>query len=152
MKKFLAGFFALTVCLSAQVTAVTGTSPIVSTGGNTPAISCPTCVTSSSGTITYNGHSLFAGSAPAVTECGGSATLGAGSNDNAGFISIPATGAIPATVCTITFATTFTHAPAMSFTTSKNQVLVSPLTITTTTVRFRISSDMRGGVITYSAF
>ena len=28
------------------VTAVTGTSPIVSTGGTTPAISCPTCVTS----------------------------------------------------------------------------------------------------------
>ena len=33
------------------VTAVTGTSPIVSSGGSTPAISCPTCSTSS-GTVT----------------------------------------------------------------------------------------------------
>jgi hypothetical protein len=151
MKRILAGFFAFTLALSAQVTAVTGTSPIVSSGGNTPAISCPTCVTSSSGTITYNGHSLFAGSAPTVTECGGNPTLGAGSNDNAGFINV-GTSIKPVMVCTITFATAFTHAPAMAFTTSKNQVLVSPLTITNTAVRFRVSSDMSGGVITWSAF
>jgi len=139
--------------LSAQVTAVTGTSPIVSSGGDIPAISCPTCVTTTTGTITYNNHALFAGSAPAVTECGGNATMGTGSNDNAGFIQVSATPTTkPVVVCTLTFATAFTHAPAMSFTTSKNQVLASPLTITTTTVRFRLSADMIGGVITYSAF
>jgi hypothetical protein len=151
MTRFLAVFLAFTLSLSAQVTAVTGTSPIVSSGGNTPAISCPTCVTSSSGTITYNNHALFSGSAPTVTECGGNPTLGAGSNDNAGFINV-GTNIKPAVVCTITFATAFTHAPAMGFTTSKNQVLASPLTITTTAVRFRLSSDMSGGVITWSAF
>jgi hypothetical protein len=151
MKRLLIVSLFVAGIVNAQVTAVTGTSPIVSSGGNTPAISCPTCVTSSSGTITYNNHSLFAGSAPVVTECGGNPTMGSGSNDNAGFINVGTT-IKPTLVCTITFATAFTHAPAMSFTSSKNQVLISPLTITTTSVRFRISSDMSGGVITYSAF
>lgn len=107
--------------------------------------------TGAAGTVTYNGHTLFGGSAPTVTECGGNPTLETGSNDNAGGINV-GTSSKPATVCTITFAAAFTHAPAMSFTTSKNQVLASPLTISTTAVRFRLSSDMSGGVITYSAF
>ncbi len=37
---------------SGTVTAVTGTSPIVSSGGTTPAISCTTCLTTSSAVVT----------------------------------------------------------------------------------------------------
>lgn len=159
MKRFFGGFFG---CLTFAVLLTHHFSPSIKssdesafnfamgqTGPTGP--TGPTGATGPAGSVTYNNHTLFAGSAPTVTECGGNPTLESGSNDNAGGINV-GSSITPAVVCTLTFATTFTHAPAMSFTTSKNQVLVSPLTITTTAVRFRLSSDMSGGVITYSAF
>jgi hypothetical protein len=54
------------------VTSVTGTSPVASSGGTTPAISCPTCVTSSSPGA---GIAHFAGSTQAVTSSAVSLTV-----------------------------------------------------------------------------
>lgn len=61
-----------------SVTAVTGTAPIVSSGGTTPAISCPTCITASSPAA---GIARSAGGTQAVTtsEISGDATT-SGSN------------------------------------------------------------------------
>jgi hypothetical protein len=57
------------------VTNVTGTAPITSTGGATPAIACPTCVTSVSGTanqITSSGGTTPTLSLPATVVAPGS--------------------------------------------------------------------------------
>jgi hypothetical protein len=57
-----------TICAGGTVTSVTGTTPIASSGGTTPAISCPTCVTAVS-IATANGISgtSSGGSTPALT-------------------------------------------------------------------------------------
>jgi hypothetical protein len=49
------GAISCSTCSTGGVTSVTGTSPVVSSGGTTPAISCPTCIVS-------NGFVMKAGS------------------------------------------------------------------------------------------
>jgi hypothetical protein len=49
------------------VTSVTGTAPVVSSGGNTPAISMPAATTSVNGYLTSTDWTTFNGKAPAVT-------------------------------------------------------------------------------------
>ena len=63
------------------VTAVTGTSPIISSGGTTPAISCPTCLTTSAGPSFANITSGTNTTAAMVVGTGASlGTSGTGTN------------------------------------------------------------------------
>jgi len=62
------------------VTAVIGTSPIVSSGGTTPAISCPTCNTSSAsiGGTTSASHLAYSTGADTLSDVAGSSANSAG--------------------------------------------------------------------------
>lgn len=84
-------------CLSTSggtVTAVTGTSPIVSSGGTTPAISCPTCTVSGVTSVTASSPlSSSGGTTPNLTlPSVPSSLLTASANTNTGLFSFSQTG------------------------------------------------------------
>jgi len=56
------------VANAAQVTAVSGTSPIVSSGGTTPAISIPTATDSVSGALSASDHAIFTAKQTALSS------------------------------------------------------------------------------------
>ncbi len=115
----------------------------------------PTGATGATGpnSVTYNNHTIFTGSAPTVSDCGTGASVVSGSNDNAGqvIIGTNADGSARKN-CQLTFATAFTHAPAVSFSVTTNGVSVSPILVSTTVLRVIFINDPAGGTLSYSAF
>lgn len=117
----------------------------------------PTGATGSGGT-TYNGHTLFSGSAPAVTVCGTSSSIVSTSTDNAGTITVGAATkdlyghVIPVTGCTITFAGAFTFAPAVTLSTNQVGLGITVNSVSTTVLVVQFSHDASTRVFKYTAF
>lgn len=107
---------------------------------------------------TYNGKVIFSGTAPAVTVCGTSPTITAGSTDNAGTVTIGAATTdlyghfVPVTQCTITFAVTFTNPPAVTVSTNQNGLGVVALSVSATAMTVQFSRDAGTKILKYTAF
>ena len=147
------GTITVTPATSTFYGAVTGATLTVNPGANYLIVGDGTNYFVMGGSSpTTNGHILFTGAAPTVSDCGVGATVAAGSTDTSGTLTV---GKNPdgsaRLVCQLTFAATFTRAPAMSFSVSTNGVQVSP-GVTTTYTRFRFSGDASGATVSYTAF
>lgn len=107
---------------------------------------------------TYNGHVIFTGSAPTVSNCGASPTIVSTGTDNGGTVTVGASTrnnlgqVVPVLQCTLTFATSFTFAPAVVLSTNRPSIEISIGSKGTTTVIVYFSSDAAGSVFTYVAF
>lgn len=117
----------------------------------------PTGATGSGG-ATYNGHTIFSGSAPAITVCGTTPTIPSTSTDNAGTITVGAATkdsyghVIPVTSCTVTFATAFTFAPAVTLSTNQAGLGITVNAVSTTVLIVQFSRDASTRVFKYTAF
>lgn len=118
----------------------------------------PTGPTGSGSTVAYNNHNIFTGSAPAVTVCGTSPTISAGSTDNAGTVTVGAATTdlyghfVAVTQCTVTFSTAFTTAPSVTLSTNQNGLGIVVNTVSTTALTVQFSKDAGTRVFKYTAF
>jgi hypothetical protein len=116
-----------------------------------------TGATGSTGVSVFNGHTVFGGSAPTITNCGTGPT-DANANDNAGTVIIGKNSlnnlgtVIPVMQCTVTFATAFSHAPSINFTTNQRGLYVTYAGISTTAVTMYFSKDASQAQVSYTAF
>ena len=106
---------------------------------------------------TFNNHVLFSGAAPTLSNCGVNPT-DTNANDNAGTVSVGKNShnnlgtVIPVLQCTLTFATAFTGAPAVSFGAGQNGLTVVYTGISTTGMTVYFSKDASQQKFSYSAF
>lgn len=102
------------------------------------------------GINTFNGQTLFGGSAPTVASCGTSPSVASGSNDNSGTINV-GTG-ISVTACTLTFATAFTNPPSCQFSASTSGLGVGLTAVSTSAVTAGVTLSLGGGKMYYQCF
>lgn len=122
--------------------------------------------TGASGTGSFNNHTLFAGSAPAVSNCGTSPSVTTASSDNAGTVIVgsPAINnlgqATPVLQCTLTWATAFTTAPSVTAIMADNStrkygvgnINPSIASNSTTVTIFNFDTEAGNATFTYTAF
>ena len=100
--------------------------------------------TTPTATLTVGGHIHTSGTAPTISACGAGTPSIVG-NDNAGKVTI-GTGVV--TSCTLTFASSWTNAPAC-FANNETQILLTRATSTTTTVILDAAVTFDADVISY---
>lgn len=122
--------------------------------------------TGASGTGSFNGHTLFTGAAPAISNCGTSPTITSASGDNAGTVTVGISPKnnlgqeIPVLQCTITWATAFTTAPAFTVTMANNSTRrygvgglnVSIAANSTTVTVLNFDTNAGSATFSYTAF
>jgi hypothetical protein len=96
-----------------------------------------------------NNHTLFNGTAPAVSSCGTGSSTTRTSNDNAGTINI---GVGSVTSCTLTFATPFAFPPSCRIGGNLATVTGGVSSVSTTAITFSFSGGIGGGQAYYDCF
>jgi hypothetical protein len=110
-----------------------------------------------SGGTTFNNHVLYSGSAPTISNCGVTPTVGTGAVDNAGLINIGASTknslgqVVPVLQCTLTFAVAFANPPSMTFATNIKALAVTFAGISTTAVTVYFNKDAGSNQFSYHA-
>ena len=100
---------------------------------------------SPSATLSVGGHQQHSGTAPTISSCGGGVPSIVGT-DSAGKITIGTGGSV--TSCTVTFASTWTNAPAC-FANNETQILLTRAVSTTTTVVLDAASTFDEDIMSY---
>jgi hypothetical protein len=117
------------------VTSVTGTAPVVSSGGNTPAISMPAATTSVDGYLTSTDWNTFNSKAPSVTYTTNYVPFGQGTttpNLSASFTYVTGTGTLTAPVVSASnglVVNSATISASYSIPSGSNAMSVGPITV-----------------------
>ena len=104
-----------------------------------------------------NGQTIFSDSAPTITTCGTSPTVATGGTSNGATITVgtATTNAygitVPVLQCKLTFATAFTNAPVVAFSTN-SQIQVTVGSLSTTVLIVNFGSNAAGKKFAFIAF